>query len=127
MLAERLQSYQVGLADRHLVLDYEEGEALYVDTDERLLAQILDNLLSNAVKYTPVGGRIRIRLHRGPQRRILIENFGVRIPEDIDIWGYDCVDICRMMTPPLPVLHQPGGSVRGPQPRAGAVYRLLLC
>ena len=32
---------------------------------------------------------------------------GVRIPEDIDIWGYDCVDICRMMTPPLPVLHQP--------------------
>lgn len=83
VLAERLQSYQVGLADRHLVLDYEEGEALYVDTDERLLAQILDNLLSNAVKYTPVGGRIRIRLHRGPQRRILIENFGVRIPEDI--------------------------------------------
>lgn len=32
---------------------------------------------------------------------------GARIPEDIDIWGYDCVDICRMMTPPLPVVHQP--------------------
>ena len=32
---------------------------------------------------------------------------GVQIPEDIDVWGYDCVNICRMMTPPLPVLHQP--------------------
>ena len=32
---------------------------------------------------------------------------GLRIPEDVDIFGFDCVDICSMMRPPLPVVHQP--------------------
>ncbi len=32
---------------------------------------------------------------------------GLRIPEDIDIFGFDCAEICTMMKPPLPVIHQP--------------------
>lgn len=32
---------------------------------------------------------------------------GLRIPEDIDIFGFDCADICSMLRPPLPVVHQP--------------------
>ena len=32
---------------------------------------------------------------------------GLRIPEDIDIMGFDCVEVCSMMKPPLPVIHQP--------------------
>lgn len=32
---------------------------------------------------------------------------GVNIPNDVAVFGYDCVDICSMMTPPLPVVHQP--------------------
>lgn len=32
---------------------------------------------------------------------------GLRIPEDIDIVGFDCVEVCSMMKPPLPVVHQP--------------------
>lgn len=32
---------------------------------------------------------------------------GLRIPEDVDVFGFDCVDICSMMKPPLPVVHQP--------------------
>ena len=32
---------------------------------------------------------------------------GAHIPEDLDIFGFDCVDICAMMRPPLPVVHQP--------------------
>ena len=32
---------------------------------------------------------------------------GLRIPEDLDVFGFDCVDICAMMHPPLPVIHQP--------------------
>ena len=31
----------------------------------------------------------------------------LRIPEDLDIFGFDCVHICSMMKPPLPVVHQP--------------------
>ena len=36
---------------------------------------------------------------------------GLRIPEDIDIFGFDCVDICSMMRPPLPVVHQPEDEI----------------
>ena len=32
---------------------------------------------------------------------------GLRIPEDIDIVGFDCVEVCSMMKPPLPVVYQP--------------------
>jgi LacI family transcriptional regulator len=36
---------------------------------------------------------------------------GMRIPEDIDIFGFDCVSICSMMRPPLPVVHQPEAEI----------------
>ncbi len=32
---------------------------------------------------------------------------GISIPEDLDIFGFDCVEICSMLNPPLPVVHQP--------------------
>lgn len=32
---------------------------------------------------------------------------GLRIPDDIGVFGYDCTEICGMMTPPLPVVQQP--------------------
>lgn len=32
---------------------------------------------------------------------------GISIPEELDIFGFDCVQICTMMRPPLPVVHQP--------------------
>lgn len=32
---------------------------------------------------------------------------GIDIPRDVAVFGYDCVDVCSMMTPPLPVVHQP--------------------
>lgn len=36
-----------------------------------------------------------------------IRDRGLRIPEDIDIFGFDCVQVCTMMKPPLPVVRQP--------------------
>lgn len=36
-----------------------------------------------------------------------VRDRGLRIPEDIDIFGFDCVEVCTMMKPPLPVVHQP--------------------
>ena len=32
---------------------------------------------------------------------------GVQIPEQMDVFGFDCVDICTMLKPPIPVVHQP--------------------
>lgn len=36
-----------------------------------------------------------------------IRDRGLRIPEDIDIFGFDCLDVCTMMKPPIPVIYQP--------------------
>ncbi|MCI8721318.1 MAG: LacI family transcriptional regulator [Oscillospiraceae bacterium] len=32
---------------------------------------------------------------------------GLRIPEEVDVFGFDCVDVCAVMSPPLPVVYQP--------------------
>lgn len=32
---------------------------------------------------------------------------GIQIPEQMDVFGFDCVDICAMMKPPIPVVCQP--------------------
>ena len=40
-----------------------------------------------------------------------LRDLGVRIPEDIDLIGFDCVDVCAMMKPPLPVVYQPEVSM----------------
>ena len=32
---------------------------------------------------------------------------GVHVPEELDIFGFDCLEICTMMKSPLPVVHQP--------------------
>ena len=36
---------------------------------------------------------------------------GINIPDDLDIFGFDCVEICTMMRPPLPVVHQPEAEI----------------
>ena len=36
---------------------------------------------------------------------------GVRIPEQVDIVGFDCPAVCSMMNPPMPVVHQPEAEI----------------
>lgn len=36
-----------------------------------------------------------------------IRERGLHIPEEIDLFGFDSVEVCSMMRPPLPVVHQP--------------------
>ena len=85
LLEERLRSCQVALADKGIAVDVPENMVFAAKTDEMIISQILDNLLSNAVRYTPEGGHIRIEYLEagGCGRRILIENFGVTIPEEL--------------------------------------------
>jgi len=45
---------------------------------------------------------------------------GLRIPEDLDIFGFDCVEICTMLKPPIPVVHQPEEEIG----RQAALYLL---
>ena len=36
-----------------------------------------------------------------------IRDLGLRIPEDVDVFGFDCKDVCTMMKPSIPVISQP--------------------
>ena len=36
---------------------------------------------------------------------------GLSIPDELDIYGFDCVEICTMMNPPLPVIQQPESEI----------------
>ena len=36
-----------------------------------------------------------------------IRDQGKHVPEDVDVFGFDCAEICTMMKPPLPVVQQP--------------------
>ena len=36
---------------------------------------------------------------------------GIHVGEDLAILGFDCVEICSMMKPPLPVIHQPEQAI----------------
>ena len=36
---------------------------------------------------------------------------GIRIPEELTIFAYDCVEICTLMNPPIPVVHQPEAAL----------------
>ena len=36
---------------------------------------------------------------------------GLNIPQSLDIFGFDCVEICKMLNPPLPVVQQPEAEI----------------
>ena len=36
---------------------------------------------------------------------------GIKIGEEMDVFGFDCVEVCTMMQPPLPVVHQPEAEI----------------
>jgi signal transduction histidine kinase len=58
-----------------------EMASLDVSADERRVKQVLFNLLSNALKFTPVGGRIEVRMNaQNGALAISISDTGIGIP-----------------------------------------------
>lgn len=99
---ERLGGYLRALSDYGILYD----DALVI-SDQNAFAtgyRGCETLLSLADRPTAVlttNYNITIGLVTAARER------GVRIPEDMDIFGFDCMEICTMMRPPLPVIHQP--------------------
>ena len=51
-------------AGQHFVVDLPD-QPVWIESDPRLVRQVLLNLLSNATKFTPVGGEVRLALRHG--------------------------------------------------------------
>lgn len=75
--------YEPVCEEQGLSFEYiREGE-LWVRADRDLVAQAMANLLDNAVKYTPVGGKIQMRVTRGDagEAALIVSDSGPGIPE----------------------------------------------
>ncbi len=68
-------------ANKGLELVIEGDESLSFDSDRRLLDLILKNLVENSIKYTPVGGKVTVRIWREDEViRVRVADSGIGIP-----------------------------------------------
>ena len=99
---ERLAGYLKALSDHNIVYDDElviSGDNVFGTGYHGCNA--LMRLAEPPTAVFTTNYNITIGLVTAVRERTL------RIPEDIDIFGFDCVEICTMLKPPLPVVHQP--------------------
>ncbi len=99
---ERQVGYLRALSDHGILYD----DALFISRDHTFATgyQCFEALMQIADRPTAVIAAnydITIGLFTAARDR------GLRIPEDIDIFGFDCTQVCTMMKPPLPVVSQP--------------------
>ena len=69
---------------KHISLDFEhDAEHLPIWIDRQNFDKVIVNILSNAFKFTPMGGKILIRVtHDQQNAKIAISDNGEKIPED---------------------------------------------
>lgn len=68
---------------RNIDLGYEEaGGVVKILGVPLLLREMIDNLVDNAIKYTPLGGRVTVRLHGGANPVLEVEDTGIGIPKE---------------------------------------------
>lgn len=69
--------------DIKLVLDFNDQDLYNIEADESKIKQAVYNLLTNAVKFTPVGGKVTLRVFREDNLiNIEVSDTGIGIPED---------------------------------------------
>ncbi|HCE16308.1 MAG TPA: hypothetical protein DEQ80_00475 [Anaerolinea thermolimosa] len=69
VIDEVIESLQAQAAQKQLTLDQEglaAGETMTIEGDRALVQQAIYNLVENAIKYTPVGGKVKVRLEQRP-------------------------------------------------------------
>lgn len=115
---ERLVGYLRALSDRGILYD----DSLVI-SDENTFAtgyrgcEALMRLPEPPTAFFATNYDITIGLITAAREK------GLRIPEDVDIFGFDCVKVCSMMNPPLPVVQQPEAEI-GQKAAAYLIERL---
>jgi signal transduction histidine kinase len=79
-----VEDFRVAAQQAGLVLEAEIAPELpRISGDVQYLRRVLDNLLSNAIKFTPVGGRVSVRLWPEADQLLLqVADTGVGIPDE---------------------------------------------
>jgi PAS domain S-box-containing protein len=86
LIREVVDSFALTAAQQELQLRNEIDEAVPpLKVDRARIQQLLSNLIGNAIKFTPIGGRITLRLERRPHELVVsVADTGVGIsPEDV--------------------------------------------
>ena len=99
---ERLVGYLRALSDRGIL--YDDALVISDENDFATGYRGFETLMQQPDKPTAVfttNYDITIGLVTAAREQ------GVHVPEELDIFGFDCVEICTMMKTPLPVVHQP--------------------
>ncbi len=99
---ERLVGYLRALSDRGILYD----DSLVISANNDFAAgyqgfQTLMDLPDPPTAVFTTNYNITIGLVTAVRER------GLRIPEELALLGFDCVEVCTMMKPPLPVIYQP--------------------
>ena len=84
-LTERIiERFQMADNGKDFQLDNEGGEEIIILGDPARIEQILSNLMSNASRYTPIGGRIQIKLTmiKPNQVELTVHDSGPGIPPE---------------------------------------------
>lgn len=76
-----LEEIQLNASPHHAIVFSNQYQHTQINSDERLLRQILTNLLSNAIKYSPQGGTVRLELAWQSENIVFrIQDEGIGIP-----------------------------------------------
>lgn len=67
----------------HTIKVYFAEEGIKINTDEKLMRNILINLLNNAIKFSPGAGQVYLKIYTdGFGIHLNIQDFGIGIPQD---------------------------------------------
>ncbi len=82
-VAECVLGFEDAMERKHIELEADMDERVYVTADPELLTLVWNNLLSNAVKFTPEGGNIRVSVTpSGEWARVSVQDDGCGMTQE---------------------------------------------
>jgi len=82
LITDLYELFQPSAEEKHIELQAEASQPVFVLCDRRKLQRVFANLLDNALKYTPEGGRVTISItDTGQNATVIVEDTGAGIPE----------------------------------------------